>query len=68
MKVVLAWLAGFLIFTFGWGWYYLRPQSNKAIGEGVIRAVFQNPEYWVLAFTAAFGCAALYLLARKWIG
>lgn len=66
MKATLFGLVGFAVFSIGWGWYYLRPAAEKAIGANAVRAAFTaNPLYWALAFTAALGGASLYVLAHK---
>ena len=66
MKAVLFGVAGFVAFTVAWVWYFLRPGFNKATGVSALKgALCQDPVFWTLGVTAAFGCASLYLLIRR---
>jgi hypothetical protein len=66
MKAGFAGLVGFLIFTYGWRWYYLRPRSDKAVSYNAFRAAFTaNPEYWTLALAAALATAGVYMMVRR---
>ena len=65
MKAGLFWIAGFVAFSVAWGWYFLRPAPEKAIGVNAYRGAFSaNPIYWSMAFTAAFACSSLYLYLK----
>jgi hypothetical protein len=66
MKAIAIGIVGFIVFVQGWYWFTLRPNPTKAIGAGAVRAMItSNPLFWALAFTAAFGCASVYLLVRR---
>jgi len=66
MKATAVGLAGYIVFFIAWVWYFLRPGFDKATGLGAIKgALWQDPMFWTLGVTAAFGCASVYMLVRR---
>jgi hypothetical protein len=63
-KAGLIGLSGFVVFSVVWIVWLIQAawvDNHKVVGVSLMF----SPLFWSLALTAAFGCASIYLLARR---